>query len=110
MTATPGSVEIDCVLAKVFDRHDFEGAAVGAREADLWGFPGLVGLEPARGAQAPAGAGLEGRKAELGVRRREVVALGARELEELFRGLYADRVRAVVVITRIAAAVAEVAC
>src|SRR5688572_18146978 len=67
----------------------------------------LMRLEPTRGAQAPAIAGLQPRKIELGMRRREVVAAKARELEKVLRDLHADGMGAGVLVARVAAAVAK---
>src|SRR5688572_15842576 len=75
-------------------------------EHDLRGRAGLVRLEPARCAQAPAVAGLEAFEAPLRAGRREVVPGLAAELEELLGHHRADRVAALVLRPRPATAVA----
>ena len=69
--------------------------------------PGLERLAPARGAQAPAIAGLEPGKIEIGLRRREVVAARLGEGEELRRHLDADRVQPDILGSGVTAAGAE---
>src|SRR5258706_13545374 len=59
--------------------------------------------------QAPAVARLQAAKAQLGLRRDQIVAALHAELEELFAHLHADEVRHPVLALRGAAAVAEIA-
>src|SRR6478609_6187279 len=88
------------------DRHDLERALVGGAEHDGCGDARTVGLEPARGANAPAVAGLETGEAPLGTRRREVVAGKLAEVEELLGHHGAHRVASEVLRPGRAAAVA----
>jgi len=101
------SVEIRGQPAHEIERHNLERALVRRAQVDARRHTGLVSFLPARGAQAPAVAGLQARETELGSRRREIVAAEARELEKFLRDLDADRVRAQIVVARVAAAVAE---
>ena len=80
---------------------------MGGGEDHGRGAAGVVGLEPARGAHAPAVAGLEARKSRLRARRRQIVSGLATEREELRVDDRADRVAAQVLGPRRAAAVAE---
>ncbi len=68
---------------------------------------GLVGLEEARGADAPAVAGLQAGEAELGPRGGKIVAHLLGKGEELRRHHRADGVAALVRLRGVAAAVAE---
>src|SRR5690606_9631653 len=64
-------------------------------------------LAPALGAQAPAVAGFEAGKVELRARSRQIVAHGARELEELGGHLHADDVQPAILRSGAAATVPE---
>src|SRR5690349_754853 len=76
------------------DRHHVEGTGMGGAENDLRGAAGLVGLEPARRAQAPAIACIQAGEAPVGTRGREVVADALREVEKLRSQDDANRVAA----------------
>ena len=91
---------------EVAQLHPLQGGRVGRRQHDRRRHPGLERLLPARGAQAPLVAGLQSREAELGVRRRQVVADRGREGQELRGDPGADRVHAHVLGAGVAAAVA----
>lgn len=56
------------VLNQELEGHDLQGGLVGSFEDDRAGGPGLLDLEPAGGADAPAVTGLEAREAVLGHR------------------------------------------
>ena len=101
-----GRVGGDGARGEQLDRDDVERTGVRRAEHDLGRVAGLVGLEPAGGAEAPAVAGLEPLEPVLGVRRREVVAGRLAELEELGGDDDADRVAAEILRARRAAAVA----
>src|SRR5690606_3593331 len=103
----PGSIQVAGMLLEERERHDVERPAVRALQPHARRHPVLIRLEPTRGTQAPAVARLQSRKLELGARRRQIVAAETRELEELFRHLDANRVRADILGARVAAAVAE---
>src|SRR5690606_37941753 len=101
------SVQIRGELLQEIERHDLERALVRAFQDHARRHAVLVRLEPTGGAKAPAVARLQARETVLGHRRREVVAAEARELEELPRDPDADRMRAEILVARVAAAVAE---
>jgi len=87
----------DGVLDEELEGDDVEGRLVGGFETDGAGGSGLLDLEPAGGADAPAVAGLEAGKTVLRHRGGEVVAQGFRSGEEGFIDDAADGVGARVV-------------
>lgn len=95
------------MFLKEGERHDFEGAGVSGREGYGRGDPGEQRFLPTRGAYAPTVAGLQAGEIVVGHGRREVVAGGAAEGEELGGDLDTDRMATVVVGTGVAMAVAK---
>jgi hypothetical protein len=97
----------DRVLDEELEGDDLEGGFVGGFEDDGTGGSGLLNLEPAGGADAPAVAGFEAVEAELRHRGGEVVAESLGGFEE--RSVYdaADGVDAEVVGAGLAAAGAK---
>ena len=93
--------------AQVFQAAPGQGAVFGGLEHDAGGVAGLQCLLPARGAEAPAVAGLEAGEAVLRQGGGEVVADGAAVGEEACRHDRADGVAAVVFGAGAAGAVAE---
>src|SRR5262245_60817988 len=100
------SLKPDGVLFQLVERDDVQGHSMGRLEHDLRGGTGVQRLLPARGAQAPAVAGLEAGEAVLRQRRREVVALRLGEVEELGGHDDANRVKAGILAAGIAAGIA----
>lgn len=96
----------DRVLNEKLKWDDLEGVLVGGFENDWTSGAGLLDLEPAGGADAPAVARLEAGEAELGHGSDEVVAEGARGLQEGLIDDAADGVDAEVFGAGVAAAVA----
>ena len=89
------------------ERHDIEGAFMRGLEPDLRRAAFVMGLQEARGAKAPAVAGLQAGEVEFGTRRAEVVAEVFRQRQE-FRGHHrADGVAAGVRGAGVAMAIAE---
>lgn len=85
MIRMPRSVELvwnDGVLDEDLEGDDLEGFLVRGFEHDSAGSAGLLHLEPARRADAPAVAGLEALEAELGPGCREIVAERFRRFEK----------------------------
>src|SRR5262249_25400908 len=81
------SGKIDGVALQVLKRDDLERRLMGRCENDTRCAACLQRLAPARGAQAPAVAGLEPRKAKVELRRRQIVAARFGKFEELCRYL-----------------------
>src|SRR6185503_4423304 len=100
------SLKPDGVLLQVIERNDLQGHRMGGLEHHLGGAAGIERLLPARRAQAPAVARLEAGEAVLRHRRREVVAPGFREGEELRRHDDANRVQAHVLAAGVATGIA----
>ncbi len=98
-----GRWRVDAGCTQGIGVDPFEREDVGRLEDHLRGVPGLVGLLPTRGAEAPAVSRQE--TGEPGARRRQVVAGLSRELEELGGHHGAHGVDAHVVGTGVAAAV-----
>lgn len=94
----------DGELDEEFEGDDFEGVFVGGFEEDGAGGSGLLDLEPAGGADAPAVAGFEAGEAVLGHGGGEVVAEGFGGGEERGVDDAADGVDAQVVGAGLAAA------
>src|SRR3990172_4508217 len=101
------SGEVDGVALEVLEIDQFERRLMGRPKNDARGAARLKRLAPARGAQAPAVAGLEPREIEIGLRRRKIVATRLGEGEELGRHLDADRVQADILRPSVTAAGAE---
>lgn len=97
----------DGVLKEEFKRDDFQGALVGGFEHDRASGTGLLHLEPACGADAPAVAGAEAGEAEMGHRCGEVIAQACGGLKELGGDDAADRMQAEIFGGGVAARVAE---
>src|SRR5437868_5402830 len=100
------SLKFDGVFLQLVEGHDLQRYRMGRLENDLRRLAGVQRLLPASGAQAPTVAGLQPGEAELGHRRRQVVALALREGEELGGHDDANRVQAHVLAAGIAAGVA----
>jgi len=96
----------DGVLEEDVEGDDAEGVFVGGFEDDGAGCAGLLDLEPAGGADAPAVSGFEAGEAEFRVRGGEVVAEGATGGEEGRIDDAADGVHAAVFGAGVATAVA----
>ena len=96
----------DGELEEEFERDDTEGVFVGGFKDDGAGGTGLVDLEPAGGADAPAVAGFKAGEAVLGRGGAEVVAELFAGFEELRGDDGADGVHAAIVRAGVAAAVA----
>src|SRR5258708_33488636 len=89
----------DGELDEELEGNDLEGVLVGGFEDDGAGCSGLLDLQPAGGADAPAVARLEAGEAELGHGRGEVVAEGLgggekRGVDDAANGVYAEIVAA----------------
>lgn len=91
---TEGSDKIDCEGFEIGERHDLQRSTMCRLQADLRCAAGLESLLPPRRAEAPAVPRLEPQEAELRSRRRQVIASGAGELEELRRHHGTDGMRA----------------
>jgi hypothetical protein len=78
---------------QVFQVDNIEGRLVRRAQNNTWRDPRLERLAPARGAQAPAVAGLKSRKAEVGLWRGEIVAPRFGEFEEVGGDLDAYRMQ-----------------
>src|SRR5579883_29714 len=100
------SLKCDGVLLELVERDDLQGDGVGRLEHDLRRRAGIERLLPARGAEAPAVAGLQPGEAVLREGCAEVVAGLLRERQELRRHDAANRVQAKVLLAGVAAAVA----
>ena len=72
----------DSVLDEEFERNDLQGVLMGSFKDDRAASARLLDLQPARGADAPAVAGLEAGEAVLRQGSGEVVAEGFRGVEE----------------------------
>ena len=81
-----------------FHRDDLQDVVVGGLEDHLRGAVGIQRLFPTICTETPLITGLEASKAPVRARRRQIVACGFRELEELFGEQDADGVLAGVVI------------
>jgi hypothetical protein len=100
-------VRNDRVLDEKLEGDDAEGVLVSRFENDGTGCSGLLDFEPAGGADAPAVAGFEAGKAELGHGSREIVAERLRGSEKGLIDDAADGVDANVVGTGVATAIPE---
>ena len=94
----------DCVFDENLERNDSQGGLVGGLEHDGAASSGLLHLQPASGADAPAITRLETLKAELRHWCREVVTQLLRDTEELLIDDAADGVDAEVIGASLAAA------
>ena len=103
-------VRDDGVFNQDFERNNRQRGLVGRLQHDRATCPGLLDLKPPRGADAPAIAGFEARKAKLRHGRAEVVAEEFGDAKELLVDDAADGVDAEVVRTGLAAAGAIETC
>jgi hypothetical protein len=94
----------DGVFDEDLKRNDAEGSFVRSFKHDRAASSGLLNLEPASGAEAPAVAGFEAGKAELRHRGREIVAELTGDAEEFLSNNAADGVDPEVVRSRLTAA------
>src|SRR5271155_400470 len=100
------SAQVDRVALQHLQRDDLQGGLVGRGQSDFGSFAGLECLLPALGAQAPAIARLQTRKAEFRYRRRQIVAGRLRERQKGGIDAGANRVQPEILGSGIAAAVA----
>ena len=91
---------------EVFQGNEFEGVDVGGFEDDGGCFAGFEGFDPAGDAEAPVVSGLQAWKIVLFDGGGKVVAHGAAEFEEVSVGDDADGVKAFVIGTGAAVAIA----
>jgi hypothetical protein len=103
----PGLVSIHSMRLEIFQIAKRQACLVRSREYDLRCMPRVERFLPTRRAEAPSVAGLQTRKSELQVRRREIVADRLGKRQKIGRHYHAHRVRANVLGARVAAAVAE---
>ena len=101
------SVQVDCVLLELVERHDFQRGLVGRVQRHFRRLAGKVGLKPACRAQAPALSGQKAGKAVFRARRRQVVADSFGIGEKFFSQHDTDGVAAKIIFGRIAATVPE---
>src|ERR1700675_179258 len=94
------------MLLQIFQSDEIERALVRGVENDAWRAAGLERFAPSRRTQAPAVAGLQSGKTEIGYRRAQVVAARKGEFQELPGHQRANRMHAVIVASGIAATVA----
>src|SRR5579875_1518869 len=105
-TGRGDSAQVERIALQNVKRNDGEGRLMRRRQPDPRRLAGGERLLPALGAQAPAIAGLQTGEAELGHRRRQVVAARTREGEAFGVDLGAYRMPAPILGTGVAAAVA----
>ena len=96
-----------CVLLQKFERDDFQRPLVRRGQHDWRGYVLLEQLEPPTRADAPAIAGLEPRKIEVGTRGREIVSHQPAMVEKFLRDFHAHGVAADVLVARVAVTVAK---
>ena len=102
--------EVHCETLEIGERAVVEGAFVSSPQDHAGRAARLQRFAPAGRTQAPAVAGPQAGKAELGHRRRKIVAAGFGKLEKRVGHDHADRVAADVFSTGIAAAVTKEPC
>jgi hypothetical protein len=100
-------VGVDCVRFQIFQVTKRKTRFMRRGQNDLWCMTSIKRFLPPRCAEAPFVAGLQTGKAELQIRRRQVVTGGLRECQELCRQDDANCVRSHVLRARVATAVPE---
>jgi hypothetical protein len=100
-------VGVDSVRLEIFQVTKRKARFMRRGQNDLWCMTSIKRFLPPRCAEAPFVAGLQTGKAELQIRRRQVVTGGLRESQELCRQDDANCVRSHVLRARVAAAVPE---
>src|SRR5258708_7049098 len=100
-------LQVERVFLEGFEGHVVERPLVGCCEDHGRRHSGTQRFAPARGAQAPAVAGIQPREAKVGHRRAEGVTACDREFQEFLCDLNAYDMRPVIFRPGVAAAVAE---